>query len=160
MRAELQIQTLPLTAVEHHPENPRYHSRKQIEEIAASISDHGYAAGSMTVQQSTMYLAKGNGVYDALTMLGYTEADFVVVDMSDAEAMQFMIRDNRLSDMSSWLKPELDALMAELKETGLQLQDMGFDETALEVALVSLSTNDPSPAIQQSTTCPSCGCEF
>ena len=33
---------LPLTAVSHYPENPRYHNRKQIEEIAASISDPGW----------------------------------------------------------------------------------------------------------------------
>ncbi len=160
MRAALDPQTLPLTAVSHHPENPRYHSRKQIEEIAASISDHGYVAGSMTVQLSTMYLLKGNGVYDALTMLGYTEADFIVKDMTDTEARQFMIRDNRLSDMSTWMKPELDALLVELKEDGKKLEDMGFDESALDKVMAAMPVADPSPAIQRLKTCPSCGYEF
>jgi len=131
--AELSTERLKLSDISHNPHNPRYHSRAQIEQIADSIKDHGYAKGSMTVQRSTMSLVAGNGVYDALVLLEYDEADFIVMDMDDNEAMQFLIRDNRLSELSRWDMPVLQADLATLKDEGFELVDMAFDLKAMEV---------------------------
>ena len=130
--AELFIHRLKMVDVSHHKDNPRYHNRDQIEQIAQSIRDHGYAKGSMVVQRRSMSLVAGNGVYDALILLGYEEADFIVMDMDDTESLQFMIRDNRLSELSEWDLPVLNADLAQLKDEGFELEDVGFELEAIE----------------------------
>ena len=129
--AELFIHRLKMVDVSHHKDNPRYHNRDQIEQIAQSIRDHGYAKGSMVVQRRSMSLVAGNGVYDALILLGYEEADFIVMDMDDTESLQFMIRDNRLSELSEWDLPVLNADLAQLKDEGFELEDVGFELEAI-----------------------------
>lgn len=126
--AELDTQRLPLSDVAPHPQNPRIHSDRQIKELQASLTEHGYAAGSMTVQRSTMRLVKGHGIYEALLGIGCVEADFVVVDMDDAEALLFLARDNRLSDLSSFDVPKLKAITVELQKIDVPLERIGFSE--------------------------------
>ena len=129
--ASLPVERLRMSEVSQHKDNPRRHSRQQIEQIAESIEQHGYAKGSMVVQKSSMSLVAGNGVYAALTLLDYDEADFVVVDMDDNEALQFLIRDNRLSELSAWDMPVLNANLSTLKDEGYELEDMVFTMEAM-----------------------------
>ena len=130
--AELETQRLPLSEVTPHPHNPRTHSDRQIKELQNSLLEHGYAAGSMTVQRSTMRLVKGHGVYEALLGLGCVEADFVVADMTDAEALLFLARDNRLSDLSAFDVPKLKAITVELQNIDVPLERIGFNEGELK----------------------------
>jgi len=130
--AELHTQRLPLSEVTAHPQNPRSHSDRQIKELQASLTEHGYAAGSMTVQRSTMRLVKGHGVYEALCGIGCVEADFVVMDMSDDEALLFLARDNRMSDLSSFDVPKLKAITVELKKINVPLERIGFNAGELK----------------------------
>lgn len=142
--AQLPVERLKLSEVSPHPDNPRHHSRSQIEAIADSVRVHRYAKGSMVVQKSSMCLVAGHGVYNALTLLEYEEADFIVMDMDDNEAMQFLIQDNRLNDMSSWDMSVLSANLAELQEAGYTLEDMAFDMESmdeLEAAEITRETN-------------------
>lgn len=134
---EMEIATAPVTRVKmgdihEHPENPRYHSRAQIEELAASLKTHGYASISLTVSRSTGNIVKGNGMYDALTLLGCKEVDVVYKDMTPIEELQFLIRDNRLSELSSWDMPVLNADLAVLKDEGFELEDVSFDLEAVD----------------------------
>ena len=129
--ASLPVERLKMSEVSQHKDNPRRHSRQQIEQIAESIEQHGYAKGSMVAQKSSMSLVAGNGVYAALTLLDYEEADFVVVDMDDTEALQFLIRDNRLSELSAWDMPVLNANLSTLKDEGYELEDMAFTMEAM-----------------------------
>jgi len=126
--AELETQRLPLSSVSPHEANPRTHSDRQIKELQASLTEHGYAAGSMTVQRSTMRLVKGHGIYEALQGLGCVEADFVIADMTDAEALLFLARDNRLSDLSAFDVPKLKAITVGLQKIDVPLERIGFDE--------------------------------
>ena len=130
--AELETQRLPLSEVTKHPQNPRTHSDRQIKELQSSLLEHGYAAGSMTVQRSTMRLVKGHGVYEALLGLGCIDADFVVADMTDAEALLFLARDNRLSDLSAFDVPKLKAITVELQKIDVPLERIGFNEGELK----------------------------
>ena len=100
--ASLEPVRLQMTEVEPHPDNPRVHSAHQINELKESLLEHQYVAGSMVVQKSRMRLVKGHGIYQALIELECRFADFILVDMDDEEALIFLMRDNRLSDLSSW----------------------------------------------------------
>ncbi len=165
--AELNIKRLKLSDVKPHPDNPRLHSKEQIEKLADSIKQHGFAKGSMVVQESTSYLVAGHGVYEALTLLDYEEADFIVVDMTDSEAKVFLIRDNKLGDDSVWDYQALDELMVELDSLDIDLEETGFDleeiagirSYASEFQPVS---EDTQPRLDQKKPikCPECSYEF
>jgi len=47
--AELETQRLPLSDVSPHPQNPRIHNDRQIEELQASLREHGYGADKAKV---------------------------------------------------------------------------------------------------------------
>lgn len=136
MSDEMEIATAEVTRVQmedihEHPENPRFHSRHQIEELARSLTTHGYASISLTVSRSTGNIVKGNGMYSALTLLECKEVDVVYVDMTPLQELQFLIRDNRLSELSRWDMPILNANLATLGDEGVELEDVGFELEAI-----------------------------
>lgn len=124
--AELETQRLPLSQVSPHPDNPRIHSPEQIEALKRSLELDGYIAGSMGVQRSTKTLYKGHGVYEALLALGCVEADFVVKDLTDAETLALLSRDNALSDMSTNDPIKLKAISVNLQEISVPIERMGY----------------------------------
>jgi len=135
--SELEIATaettrVKMTEIHEHEANPRHHSRVQIEELAQSLRDHGYASISLTVSRATGNIVKGNGMYSALTLLGCKEVDVVYMDMTPLEELQFLIRDNRLSELSTWDMPVLNANLATLGDEGYELEDMGFELEDIE----------------------------
>jgi len=162
--AELETERLPLSEVSPHPQNPRTHSDRQIKELQNSLLEHGYAAGSMTVQKSTMRLVKGHGVYEALKGLGCVDADFVVVDMNDDEALLFLARDNRLSDLSAFDVPKLKAITVELQALNIPLERMGFTTEEYEpmVGIFRPTNGLEQPRLDEKkpTICPECGHEW
>jgi hypothetical protein len=130
--ADAPTELVDMDSIHEHPSNPRYHSRQQVEELAASLKDHGYAGITLTVSTQTRNIVKGNGMYSALQLCGCKKVRVVLKDMDMKEELQFLIRDNRLSELSSWDKPMLDANICELQEMGVELQDVGFTLEAME----------------------------
>lgn len=94
--AELEIQRLPLKDISPHPDNPRIHSPEQIAAIQESYRLDKYTAGSMCIQQSRKRLYKGHAVYEALSGIGVVDADFVVKDLTDAETLALLAREEAL----------------------------------------------------------------
>lgn len=125
--AELETERLPLSDVSPHSQNPRQHSPEQIKAIEKSLLLDGYIAGSMGIQRSTRTLYKGHGVYMALLNLGTYEADFVVKDLTDAETLALLARDNALSDMSTNDPVKLKAISVELEKMDVKIERMGYN---------------------------------
>lgn len=148
--AALETERLPLSDVTPHEANPRLHSPEQIKAIEQSLSLDGYIAGSMGIQRSTHTLYKGHGVYQALLNLGCIEADFVVKDLTDAETLALLARDNALSDMSSNDPVKLKVISVELKEMNVPIERMGYtlkEITAMQPA--KPVTEDDPPAVSE-----------
>jgi hypothetical protein len=125
--AELETERLPLSDVSPHPSNARIHTPEQIEAIKRSVELDGYIAGSMCIQRSTRRLYKGHAVYEALSALGVHSADFVVKDLTDAETLALLARDNALSDMSTNDPVKLKAISVELQKMEVNIERMGYD---------------------------------
>ncbi len=123
--AELQTQRLPLSEVEPHPDNPRIHPPEQITAIQESYRLDGYIAGSMAIQISRKRLYKGHAVYEALSGIGVTHADFVVKELTDAETLALLARDNALSDMSTNDFPKLKEISVKLEKMDVPIERMG-----------------------------------
>lgn len=144
--AELETERLPLSDVLPHPDNPRIHSPEQVTAIKKSLMLDGYIAGSMGIQRSTRRLYKGHGVYEALLGLQCVEADFVVKDLTDAETLALLARDNALSDMSSNDPVKLKAISVELQEMGVNIERMGYtmkEITAMQPAKEVVEDDPP-----------------
>ncbi len=148
--AELETQRLPLSEVTPHPDNPRIHSPEQIKAIEQSLIMDGYIAGSMAIQRSTRILYKGNGVYQALLNLRCYEADFVVKDLTDAETLALLARDNSLSDMSTNDPIKLKAISVNLQAMNVPIQRMGYtlkEITAMQ-PMKEVTEDDP-PEVEE-----------
>jgi len=148
--AELDIERLPLSEVSPHPDNPRLHSPEQIKAIEQSLIMDGYIAGSMGIQRSTHKLYKGHGVYAALLLLGCIEADFVVKDLTDAETLALLARDNALSDMSTNDGVKLKAISVTLQKMETPIERMGYtlkEITAMQPA--KPVTEDDPPEVDE-----------
>jgi len=129
--ADAETRLVDMDSIQNHPENPRWHSRSQIEELAASLDDHDYASISLTVSSRTGNIVKGNGMYNALQLRQCQKVRVVWKDMTPLEELQFLIRDNRLSELSRWDLSVLNANLATLNDEGFELEDMSFELEAI-----------------------------
>jgi DNA modification methylase len=149
--AELDLERLPLPDVSPHPMNARVHTKEQIKAIQESYRLDKYIAGSMCIQKSTRMLYKGHAVYEALYGLGVQEADFVVKDLTDAETLALLARDNALSDMSTNDPVKLKAISVELQEMDVEIQRMGY--TLKEITSMQprkeVEEDDPPPVSEE-----------
>jgi len=159
---------LPMVKVERHPDNPRVHSVHQINELKESLLEHGFVAGSMVVQESRTRLVKGHGIYEALLELHCQFADFILQDMSDEEALIFLMRDNRLSDLSSWHPTKFMKNVTALKSMNVKMGRIGFKMKQIEAMIPKDVDLDPDALDQDVGTgksslvhlCPKCGFKF
>lgn len=119
--------------------NARKHSERNIEEIKRSLQlNEQYRP--FVVQHGTNRICVGNGMYEAMKQLGYEEGWVEYRDLTDAEAIQLALTDNRTSDLSEWDASTLSELMKDIDS----IAGWNGDEIS-EIA--NLFGNDTFPAI-------------
>lgn len=90
-----------------HPKNPR---RGDVPAIAQSLERHGQVK-PIIVQRSTGYVVAGNHTLLAAKSLGWRKVRILVKDMSDDDALSYLLADNRTTDKSGYDDADLyDAL--------------------------------------------------
>ncbi|MCZ8163813.1 MAG: site-specific DNA-methyltransferase [Beijerinckiaceae bacterium] len=119
MIAEHRIQYLPPERLSPYPRNARTHSRKQIRQIADSITRFGFT-NPVLIDEHGMILA-GHGRVEAAKLLGMAEVPCLRFDhMSEAEKRAYILADNKLALNAGWdedlLADELKALLADSLE--------------------------------------------
>jgi len=141
---QLQALVVPIDSVELHPRNPRLGA---VAAVAASLARFRQQK-PIVVQRSTGFVVAGNHVLRAALSLGWTEIAANVEDLDDADAMAFMLSDNRTADLGGYDDTLLAAILAEqqaednLAATGYDADDVaallaeaGFiDERDLDAA--------------------------
>jgi ParB-like chromosome segregation protein Spo0J len=124
-----------LSDLKPHPRNVRTHSQKQIEEICASIAEHGFAKLSIVADESDVILA-GHGNVQALKRFGEQIADVpvtVVRGWTEEQKMLFMLRDNRVAANAGWDRDALGLQLLELSALPhVDLTLLGFKAVELE----------------------------
>ena len=100
------------------------HDRRSIEEIKASLAEHGQKK-PIYVLRSTMEIKAGNGTTHAAMELGWTYLAMVVSDDAEEMARKYAIRDNRSHQFSEF---DVDALVAEVTDLGVSPEVFGWDE--------------------------------
>lgn len=117
-----------LDELRHPDKNVRIHSEQQIRELKRSLSRFGQTR-ALVVDENNIILI-GNGLYDAMLDLGYTEADvYVKTGLSENDKKKLMIADNRTYSLGI---DNLETLNDFLEELQGDLDIPGYDEEILQ----------------------------
>nr|WP_306265446.1 DNA methyltransferase [Pararhizobium sp. IMCC3301] len=128
--------------------NARTHSDKQIDQIATSIRQFGFANPVLIDKDGG--IVAGHGRVAAAKRLGFAEVPTVKLGhLSAAERRAYVIADNRLAELAGWdrdiLKIEFQALVE--MDIAFELEISGFETTELDLLLdVSVEDGVADPA--------------
>jgi ParB-like chromosome segregation protein Spo0J len=119
---------LPADSIVTNPRNPRIHDEEQLEGLVESLRHFGQARPVLVRAENRMLIA-GHGVFEAATRAGLTEIDAVLWNVSQKQADEYLIADNRHHDKSTDDAARIAALLRDLEpENYLAL---GFDDDEL-----------------------------
>jgi DNA modification methylase len=122
---EMNIQKIEITKLKPAEYNPRKDLKPEDEEyqkIKKSIIEFGYVAP--IIVNSDMTVIGGHQRLKVLKELGYNEVECVIVDLNKNKEKALNIALNKIS--GDWDNSKLEELLAELKETDIDLDITGF----------------------------------
>ena len=132
------ITKVPLNMLKAPEKNVRIHSAKQIEEFKRSIEMFGQIRPIVCDEAYT--IIAGNGLYAALSALGWAEADcYIVSGLSEVEKKKLMLADNRIFSLGV---DDLQAFDEILLELDSDFDIPGYDASLLETLTISLDDAD------------------
>jgi hypothetical protein len=111
-----------------NPRNARIHSDRQVQQIAASMTEFGWLAPIVVDEDGTVLA--GHGRLRAARLLNMTDVPTILVEhLTPARKRAFMLADNKISSLSSWSQ---DLLTIELKELSGPDLDFDFEVTGFD----------------------------
>lgn len=92
---------IALSKLRPDDKNARKHSKRNIEEIMRSLKDFGQHR-PFVVQQPSLKILIGNGMYQAMKKMGWKEGMALYVDDDDTKAIKRALADNRTAELAEW----------------------------------------------------------
>lgn len=127
------------SSLKPHPRNARTHSRKQIAQIAASITEFGFTNPLIVDLQGN--IIAGHGRLLAAKQLDIDQVPVIVVEgLSDAQQRALMLADNKIALNAGW-NTEL------LK---LELADLAMPDIDIDLGLTGFSTGEVDVILSES----------
>jgi DNA modification methylase len=125
--SELSIAIIPITSLKPWARNARTHSKKQIKQIAESITQFGFTNPVLIDHENT--ILAGHGRVAAARQLELTEVPCVRLEhMTQAQKRAYVLADNKLALNAGWdeelLAEELEAILGE--DAGFDVSITGF----------------------------------
>lgn len=151
---DLSITYRPIAALKPARRNARTHSRKQIQQLAASIRQFGFV--NPILIDETGCIVAGHGRAEAAKLLDLHQIPTIRLDhLSEAERRAYIIADNRLAELAGWDKDLLALELGELAnlEIDFNIEITGFDTLDIEKMIAVGETT--SPAEDQTPELPS-----
>lgn len=106
--------------------NARTHSKRQIDQIARSITQFGFI-GAVLVDDADQIIA-GHGRVEAAKQVGLDQVPVLrVAHLSAAERKAYAIADNRLAELAGWDGETLAIELQELREVDFDIGAIGFE---------------------------------
>ncbi len=130
------------------PRNARAHSKKQIDQIAASITAHGFV--NPVLNNPSGVVIAGHGRLRAARQLGLTKVPTITISgLSEAEERRLRIADNKIALNAGWDPDLLKVELAEIELSGLDLSVTGFSigevDVLREMKIEGITPHDPVP---------------
>src|SRR3954471_5763114 len=117
---DLKVQQLPVTGIKPDPRNARTHSKKQVEQIAASMKAFGFTNPLLADEE--MVVIAGHGRLAAAKRLGLGQVPVIVLSgLSEGDKRALRLADNKIAQNAGW---DTDLLKVELESLGKL--DLGF----------------------------------
>lgn len=141
--AQLKIVYQPLGVLTPRQTNPRTHTKKQIEQIAASIQRFGFT-NPILVDDAKGIIA-GHGRVMAARLLGMDKVPTVrLANMTEAEIRAYVIADNRLAENAGWDRELLGLELQYLSDLDIDFDVTltGFELPEIDVLIGELSLAD------------------
>lgn len=135
-----EIIMIPVADLRPRPNNPRTHSKKQIQQVAKSITRFGWT--NPIVRDETNTIIAGHGRVEAAKLLGLTAAPTVLLSgMSEADVRAYVIADNKLAENAGW---DFQLLGSELAYLAALDFDFDLTLTGFELSEVDAMIQDAS----------------
>jgi DNA modification methylase len=139
---------LSIKDIKPNPHNARFHSTKQIGQIADSIRAFGF--GAPVLVDETLTLIAGHGRLRAAELLGIKEIPAIELrGLSAARKRALALADNKIGDNAGWdrerLAIELPELSELLVEDGLDVSVTGFSAAELDQLQVDFEEDSSDP---------------
>jgi len=142
-----ELEWLRVSDLKPHERNARPHSKKQIRQIADSISRFGFTNPVLVDEEERVIAGHGRVDAAALLKLG-TVPVRRTRDLSEAERRAYVIADNRLAELAGWDKDllalELDSIVGLNPDFDMSL--IGFETAEIEALLNGLDSAQPAEA--------------
>jgi len=121
--------------------NARTHSKKQIEQIAASIKEFGFT--NPVLIDENMSILAGHGRVEAAKLLEMTEIPVVRIEhMTVAQKRAYVIADNRLALNAGWDDAILALEFGEFNDLGFDIELTGFEMGEIDGLIGSLDLDE------------------
>tara|TARA_R110002167_G_scaffold26380_5_gene90902 strand:- start:5562 stop:6107 length:546 start_codon:yes stop_codon:yes gene_type:complete len=177
---KLKIESRPIAALTHDPDNARARGPRAVEAIANSLKRFGQQK-PIVVSESGVVIA-GNGTLAAAKQLGWTDVAVHVTTLAGLEQRAFALADNRTAELAYWNETRLGAVLAQLSESDDDelRASTGFSASEMEALAKAMraededepdthreddeekgvSTNLALETPEPDHTCPKCGFRF
>ena len=156
---DLRVETVPVSALKPYVNNPRTHSKRQIEQVAASIRTFGWT--NPILVSDDLEIVAGHGRLEAARSLGLGEVPVMRLSgMSEAQQRAYVIADNRLAETAGWdedlLRLEIGALIE--MDLEFEIEAIGFETGEIDVLMAgevhsadpeSLPEPEEGPAVSE-----------
>lgn len=130
-----------------YEKNARVHSADQIEKLATSIREYGFA-NPILVDKDYGVIA-GHGRLEAAKKLRLDQVPIIILDyLSDKQKRALILADNRIAEDARWDFGVLKDELGDLEDLELDLSDMGFTDAELD-SLLSEIDEPPATAKPQ-----------
>jgi DNA modification methylase len=118
----LAVEDVPIGQLTRHPRN---YNRGNVEELRASLRDHGQWRPAV-VQRSTGHVLIGNTMHEAAELEGWQTLAVHWRDVDDETALRILARDNRTRDLAARDDAALLDLLETLDQTPQGLTGSGY----------------------------------
>lgn len=124
----MNVVKMPLSTLKRPERNVRMHTEKQLKEFERSVTMFGQIRPIVVDDECT--ILAGNGLYETLLRMGWTEADVLQMQgLSDSQKKKLMLADNKIYGLGVDDLDSFDAILNELQD---DLDIPGFDEELLK----------------------------
>jgi hypothetical protein len=152
-RLALEVEYRSIASLHPSGRNARTHTKKQIEQIAASLQQFGFVNPILVGPDGEV--VAGHGRLAAAERLGLKTVPVIGLQhLSEAQRRAYRIADNRLAELSGWddklLAIEFEALI-EL-ETTFEIEVTGFDMGVIDTVITAgqqPEPADPADAVEE-----------
>ena len=148
----LAVVYVSLSLLSPDSKNPRYHSARQIRQIARSIAAFGFVVPILVDRNNS--IVAGVGRFLAAQLLGMDVVPVIRLEhLTEAQTKALRIADSRLTELASWNDRLLAETLKELSELELDfsLEATGFTMAEIDLRIEGLSTaeNDAADSADQ-----------